>query len=69
MINTQTVHINLLYDRFKQENVKLQIQVQDLTRELCSTVSARLSLTWTAATTVPSVPIAPDLRVSGAAAR
>lgn len=40
MANSKTMYMDRLYDHLQQENSKLQIQVEDLTKELCSTVLA-----------------------------
>lgn len=67
--NIQMAHMNLIYDHLQQENMKLQIKVQNLTREFCSTVSVRTPPRWTRATTVTLVPTILNHRVAAAAGR
>lgn len=50
LANTQKAHIDWMYNRLQQENMKLKMQVQDLTRELCRTESTRILPTWTPTT-------------------
>lgn len=40
MTSTEKPHIDGVYDHLQQDNMKLQKQIQDLTRELRRTVSA-----------------------------
>lgn len=69
MVNSQTIHVNRVYDCLQQENTKQQNQVQDLTRKLRSTVLAvNPPLTWTPTTTVPPASTIPDLRETKAEA-
>lgn len=68
MANCQTTHIDGTYYRFQQRNVKLQIEVQDGTKELCSTVAVRISSILTPASMVTPVKTIPDPRVAAAAA-
>lgn len=65
--NTQTAQIDPLYGPRRQENTRLQIQVQDLSRQLCSTVSARPTSLWKPTTTGTPLPNVPDTRVADAA--
>lgn len=42
MVNTQMTYMDWIYDYLQQENMKLQIQVQDFTREIWSMVLTRI---------------------------
>lgn len=70
MAISQTNHIAQVYDCLQQENMRLQGQVLDLTRESWSTVSAIIRLSsFTYTMTVPPVQTSPDPRVIAAAGR
>lgn len=66
--NTQTAHMDRLYDRLQQENARQQIQIQDLIQEVRSTVSARTPPTCIPTTMAHSLRSISDTRVTATAA-
>lgn len=67
--NTQTSHMDQVYVRLQPKNMKLQNQVQELTRELCRTVATKTALTWTLAMTAHTVSFIPNPRIASEAAK
>lgn len=68
LLNTQTTNLQRIYEGMQQDNLRLSNQVQDLTRELYSTIAVRTPPTRSPIETVPTVHGAAYPRVAAAAA-
>lgn len=66
--STITTNQDRIYQDLRQDNLRLQNQVVDLTRELRSTIAATTPLTWIPTQTTASAPEASDLRGATVAA-